>query len=167
VLFRSPCEGLIYRSRSPTDYIKRSRNWKSSQDPTKGCTAIDRRTVIVESLHTPRRNWNNLNENSTSLNLVTSQFVICTITKQIGTSWTSCACVTRLDLLHFCLFRISIWTLIKDDVFISDNFMTRHIFTSLVLHNNNVVTGSGCVTSAISRALNIWTEIVFARIIEQ
>jgi hypothetical protein len=33
---------LIPRQRSPTDCVNRSRNWKSRQGPTKGCTAIGR-----------------------------------------------------------------------------------------------------------------------------
>jgi hypothetical protein len=39
-----PCDGLITRQRSPTDCVKRSRNWKSGQGPTNGCRAIDRQT---------------------------------------------------------------------------------------------------------------------------
>jgi hypothetical protein len=41
-----PCDGLTPRPRSPTDYVKRARNWKIGQSPTKGCRTIDRQTEI-------------------------------------------------------------------------------------------------------------------------
>jgi hypothetical protein len=42
------------RLRSPTDYVKRPRNWKSGQGPTKGCRAIDRQ-LLRETLAQCRR----------------------------------------------------------------------------------------------------------------
>jgi hypothetical protein len=38
------CEGLIPRPRKPTDYVKRSRNWKTAKVRQTDCTAIDRVT---------------------------------------------------------------------------------------------------------------------------
>jgi hypothetical protein len=38
-----PCSPVgVHRPRRPTDCVKRSRNWKSGQGPTKGCRAVDR-----------------------------------------------------------------------------------------------------------------------------
>jgi hypothetical protein len=36
-----PRGGLITRPRSPTDCVKRLRNWRRGQGPKKGCRAID------------------------------------------------------------------------------------------------------------------------------
>jgi hypothetical protein len=42
-----PCNGLIPRPRSPTFCVKRLKDWKSGQGPTKGCRNIDRYSYPV------------------------------------------------------------------------------------------------------------------------